>query len=104
MIVSQIVACSQISQFHRFGKSDYSLRGGYHFLCGCDRCPRRCEDGLHQADHFLDSADHSLLEREDVPDRGDYFPGHLEDSLRLCDHCLCPSEICLRRADIFLRH
>ena len=85
-------------------KSDHSLRGRYHFLCGRGRCPRRREDSLNHADHFLDSGDNDLLEREDHLDRGDNFPGHLEDSLRLCDHCLCPSEICLRRADIFLRH
>jgi len=84
-------------------KSDHGLRDRNHFLCGRDRCPRRCEDGLHHADHGLDSGDHGLLEREDVPDRGDHFPGPPEDSLRLCNHCLRPSEICRRRADIFLR-
>ena len=72
--------------------SDHGLRDRYHFLRGRDRCPRRREDSLHHADYFLDSADHSLLEREDVPDRGDYFPGQPEDGLRLCNHGLRRSD------------
>ena len=82
---------------------EYGRRDGNCFLCGCDRCPRRYEDGLHHADHGLDSGDHSLREREDLPERGDHFPGQPEDGLRLCNHGLRPSEICRRRADIFLR-
>ena len=82
---------------------EYGRRDGNYFLCGCDRCLRRREDGLHHADHGLDSGDHGLLEREDVPDRGDHFPGPPEDSLRLCNHCLRPSEICLGRSDICRR-
>jgi hypothetical protein len=33
------------------------------------------EDDVHYADNGLDSADHCLLDGEDLPDRGDHFPG-----------------------------
>ena len=56
------------------------------FLVGHDYSPRRREDSLNDPDYDLDSGDNSLLEREDLPECGDHFPGHAEDSLRLCDN------------------
>ena len=57
-------------------------------------------------DNNPDSAEHCLPEQEDFHDGCDYFPGHAEDSLRLCDNgqrccedCQHHSEDCQRRFD-----
>ena len=80
-------------------KSDHSLRGRNHFHCGRDDGLRRCEDCLNHPDNNLDSAEHGLPEREGFHDGCDYFPGHAEDSLRLCDNGQRRSEDCQRRSE-----
>lgn len=66
--------------------SDHGLREQHAILRGRDRCPCRCEDSLHHADHALYSGDNGLLERENLPDHRDHFPGQREDGLRHENH------------------
>ena len=81
------------------GKRDFVRMDWHHFLHGCERGRRRREDSLNHAGYVLDSGDYSLGEREDLPERADHFPGHAEDSLRLCDNGFRLPEQGLRRSD-----
>jgi len=36
----------------------------------------------------LNHPEHVLLEREDILERGDHFPGRSEDNLKVCDNLL----------------
>jgi hypothetical protein len=50
-------------------------------LVGSDRYPNRSENNLNHPEGFL-------LERKDILERWEHFPGRLEDNLKVCDNLL----------------
>ena len=62
-------------------KAECGRRGGNYFLFGSDCCPNRSENNLNHPESFL-------LEREDILERWEHFPGLLEDNLKVCDNLL----------------
>jgi hypothetical protein len=70
-------------------KAEGGRRSGNYFLFGSDWFPNRPEDNLNRPENVL-------IEREDILERCDHFPGRSEDILKVCDNLLHHPNQCLK--------